>query len=214
MNRYPLSTAEIQKLASDIVESDSKLRELVTNRDELLGLALKHLEHSEAFQKEAEKLHKAHGTNTVGEVHPEAIKLGEPTILSPADMYSETPMSEEELAAYFNEAIIPKPKEMDFTGMSKEEVEDWEKQQDNSNDIYKLAARVKNLARVDGSAALTPVGEALCNTYTHVLKSFYDFADTIQDRNTKRKLYNLIRQNEGMPGNLISVGTGTKGKRT
>lgn len=125
-----------------------------------------------------------------------------------------TPMSPEELAQYFKEQPPKLQKEMDFVGMTKEQIEDWERKQDNSNDIYKIAARVKNLARVDGLASLTPTGEILCNTYTHVIKAFYDFADTLQDKNEKIRLYQLIQVNENMPGRLISANVGTKGKRS
>jgi len=127
----------------------------------------------------------------------------------------EGPMSEAELAAYFGEVLPKKQKKVKSVSkdMTLEEIEDWERQQDNSNDIYKLSARVKNLARVDGTASLTPTGEALCNVYTHVLKAFYDFAETIQDKSVKIRLINLIRNQEGMPGNLISSNVGTKGKR-
>ena len=95
-------------------------------------------------------------------------------------------------------------------GLSPNEMEEWELAQNNSDDIYKIAARVKNLARIDGSASLTPAGEALCNTYVHVLKSFYDFADSLKDKDVKDKLYDLIRNNENMPRNLISAMKKTK----
>lgn len=115
------------------------------------------------------------------------------------------PMSEEELAKHFNE---PPPKKKkagkDISAMSLEEIEEWEAKQDNSNDIYKISARVKNLAR-EGGANLTPVGEMLCNTVVHVLKDLYDFADKIQDKETKIKLIEKIRTHEGMPGNFVAA---------
>lgn len=88
--------------------------------------------------------------------------------------------------------------------------EEFEKQQNDSTDIYKVAARVKNLARsvpsVNGrsSADLTPAGDTLCNLYTHVLKSLYDFAETL-DKPTGEKLYNLLRQQEDMPARVIEL---------
>lgn len=102
-------------------------------------------------------------------------------------------------------------KEKDVLDMTPEEVKEWEKEQDNSDDIYKIVARVKNHAR-SKSATLTPVGDALCNTYTHVIKSFYDFANSLTDKNDKIRLIELIRKNETMPGDFIMAVTPTKPK--
>lgn len=139
------------------------------------------------------------------------------TKLNAAESDFGPPMSEEELAAYFNEPLPKKapkePVQKSLSKMSLEEIETWEKAQDNSTDIYKIAARVKNLARVDGQAALMPAGEMLCNQYTHVLKSFYDFANTIADPELKIRLCKLIQKHEDMPGKLIEAGVGTKGTR-
>jgi hypothetical protein len=94
--------------------------------------------------------------------------------------------------------------------MSLEEIEEWEAKQDNSNEIYKIAARVKNLAR-GGSLNLTPAGEALCNTFVHVAKELYDFAEKIEDKDLKIKLTELIRKHENMPATLIAaMGAGRK----
>lgn len=88
--------------------------------------------------------------------------------------------------------------------------EEFEKQQNDSTDIYKVAARVKNLARsvpsVNGrsSADLTPAGEALCNLYAHVLKSLYDFSETLESPK-KEELYDILRKHEEMPRTLISA---------
>lgn len=114
-------------------------------------------------------------------------------------------MTEEELAKHFGEKPPEHKQGTDFKKMKTlEEVEDWEKEQDNSHDIYKIAARVKNLARGSGGT-LTPQGEMLANTYVHVLKALYDFADTIPDRDTKTKLVEILRKNEGMPASLIEA---------
>jgi len=54
----------------------------------------------------------------------------------------------------------------------------------------------------------------LCNTFVHVLKSIYDFADSIEDKDTKIKLIEIMRRHENMPANLIAAaGAGVKGKR-
>jgi hypothetical protein len=97
--------------------------------------------------------------------------------------------------------------------MTLEEIQDWEKEQDNSTDIYKIAARIKNLARVDGRASLTPVGDSLCNVYTHIIKRLYDFADTLKSEDEKKCLYELVKKSEAMPGDLIRSQVGTRGKK-
>lgn len=124
-------------------------------------------------------------------------------------------MSEEDLARHFKEkpkkAKKEKPKQL--SEMSLDEIQSWEKAQENSNDIYKIKARVANLARGPG-VSLTPQGEMLCNTYVHVLKALYDFAENVQDKNIKVQLTDLIRKQEGMPGNLIAAaGVGVKMKK-
>lgn len=93
--------------------------------------------------------------------------------------------------AYFS----PKP----IVNMSSLELQNEE----NSTDIYRVAARVKNLARADGGA-LTPVGDILCNSYVHVLIALYDFAETI-DASKREELMSLIRANENMPANILSA---------
>lgn len=123
-----------------------------------------------------------------------------------------SPMTEEEVAAHFGEPPPEKKVVKSVNEMTLEEIESLEKGKDNSNDIYKISARVKNLAR-GTNVKLTPVGDALCNTYTHVLKSFYDFANTL-DSQTKNRFVNLIRSHEKMPGDVIaSANTGVKTKQ-
>lgn len=113
-------------------------------------------------------------------------------------------MDEEELARHFGERVARKKKTKPINKMTMEELEQWEEDQDNSNDIYKVAARVKNLAR-GGGGALTPHGEMMANTFVHVLMALYNFAETIEDRETKIKLIKLVRSNENMPANLIAA---------
>lgn len=92
----------------------------------------------------------------------------------------------------------------DFSQMTRDEVEAWEKAQDNSNDLYKVAARVKNLAR-DNGGSLTHVGDILCNSYVHVLLALYKFAENLQDEDTKNKLVALIRSHESLPRDIINA---------
>ena len=120
-------------------------------------------------------------------------------------------MSEEEIAKMFNQKPSKKKNvEVDlssktpFKDMTLDEIESWEAKQNNSNDLYKIKARVQNLA-VAAGGNLTPQGTMLCNTFVHVLKSLYDFAETILDKNLKIALIQKIRSNEGMPASLISA---------
>lgn len=115
-------------------------------------------------------------------------------------------MSEDELANYFNEATpanavdrMKKP----LSKMTLEEIDKWEAEHDNSTNIYKVSARVKNLARNEG-AALTPVGEILTNTYTHVLLALYKFADSLGAAD-KVRMYELVRSQEGFAGTVINA---------
>lgn len=128
-------------------------------------------------------------------------------------------MSETDLARHFGEPSKKKKKKQvdmskkdPFKNMSVEEIQEWEKKQDNSNDIYKIKARVANLARGSG-ASLTPVGEMLCNTFVHVAKDMYDFAESIDDASTKIGLIELIRKHENMPANLIAATTAGVNKK-
>lgn len=91
-----------------------------------------------------------------------------------------------------------------FKGMSIEQIEEWEQKQDNSNDIYKVKARVSNLAAATGGS-LTAVGEMMVNSFVHVVKDLYDFADTIQDKSLRIQLIERVKKHEGMPGALIDA---------
>src|SRR5581483_1815949 len=95
-----------------------------------------------------------------------------------------TPMSASELAEHFGQEV-PKEKPPEKHG------------------IYEINARVKNLARGSGGS-LTPVGDMLCNTYTHVLKDFYNFAETLPEPH-KTIMLALISRHEDMPLNVIAA---------
>lgn len=129
--------------------------------------------------------------------------MGEAQLNAVEASFSEE-MGEADIARHFDEQPKRKKKPKKVKNMTLEEINALEKAMDNSSDIYKVSARIKNLAR-GTDASLTSVGEALCNSYTHVAKSLYDFADTIQDRETKVKLIELIRKSEEMPGQFIAA---------
>lgn len=71
------------------------------------------------------------------------------------------------------------------------------------SDIYAIAARVKNLAR-SYDASLTPVGESLCNLYIHVLKEFYEYAETLPEP-YRTKLTELIQSKEGFCRDVVEL---------
>lgn len=129
-------------------------------------------------------------------------------------------LSESELERMFGEKKKPRLKKgvdleevNPFHNMTLEEINKWEAEQNNSNDIYKVKARVANLARSSGGS-LTPVGEMMVNTFVHVVMDLYAFADTIPDKEMRIKLIERVRKHEGMPGTLIDAATaGVRNKK-
>jgi hypothetical protein len=80
---------------------------------------------------------------------------------------------------------------------------------DDSNSVYAIAARVKNIAR-DWDASLTPMGEVLCNYYIIVLKDLYDFSENLKEPQ-KRVLRDILKSHEDMPRKIIELGKKKKG---
>lgn len=229
MNKYPLDSKAIQDIANDLCLHD---RAQADNIDKLvnflrqsmcyIGDEVRELDwyvDAERFLKnlytrkvgfENLRFDQKNG-HKIGEVSPydgsiltTTIDVVQETKLNKLEEGFGSPMTEEELAIHFGEPLPKKKVEKSVGKMTLEEIKSWEKAQDNSNDIYKISARVKNLAR-EGGAGLTPVGESLCNTYIHVMKAFYDFADKLEDKETKIKLTELIRSQEGMPSTFIAA---------
>lgn len=116
-------------------------------------------------------------------------------------------MDEAALAEFFREQT-PAPKgdrlKKPLNKMSIKEIEEWEEEQNSATDIYKISARVKNLARGESGRSLGNQQEMLCNSFCHVLKVFYDFADTLP-KDQRKKLVQLTMSQEGVPANLISA---------
>jgi len=72
-----------------------------------------------------------------------------------------------------------------------------------STDLYAIAARVKNLARMN-DASLSPIGDALCNLHIHMLKQFYDLAETFPEPH-RTKMFELIESKEGFCRDVINL---------
>lgn len=231
MNKYPLDQQGIQNIANDFLKHDLAQREIMNKLVGYLREAMAYVDDEEQewygeaeilvqtlykrkmdfdnFRFDQQNGHKQEEISPYpdGPQLPSGERLGaaQEQALNDVEEGFGPPMTTEELAAYFGESLPKKPKKVKAVHkMDLQEIQEWEKQQDNSTDIYKIAARVKNLAR-GGDATLTPVGESLCNVYVHVLKAFYDFADILDDKDTKIKLHELIRKQEGMPGNFIAA---------
>lgn len=242
MNKYPLDAKAIEDFSQDILQHNRAQLTLIGDLAELLRTAMECVDEEDADDNpwlddaddllrtlstrkvdyENHRFNQRNGYNIksnspyvapgtyIGNIDP--IKENE---LNHAEQEFGPPMTEEELAEHFGETPPRKKREKKkkFHKMSLQEIEDWEKAQDNSNDIYKVSARVKNLAR-GGGAVLTPAGDMLCNTFTHVVKALYDFAETIEDKNTKIKLIETIRKQEGMPASLVAASSaGVKVKK-
>lgn len=229
--KYPLDPQTFVENVHKIVEHDKAQTALVGKMGELLKEVLGSVEKPEEFGwyddtytivKELQTIRVYHENRRFNESNghfeaPGKLMAGRKTSGSISDMDPiEGEMSEDELAKIFKESREPAPrkvKEKPLEKMTLQEIEDWESKQDNSNDIYKIKARVANLARGPGMS-LTPQGEMLCNSFVHVLKALYDFTETMEDKDAKIRLISLIRNQEGMPGVLIAAaGAGVKASK-
>lgn len=206
MNKYPLDDEGIESITKDLLQSHLAQQKTIEKLSNQLSKAISYIENDEWYEETTTLIKNIHVRNidfaNLRFNQQNGYKTEE---ISPyLEGGHDTPMTEEELAKHFGEVLPKKKKVQDVSKMTLEEITEWESKQENSNDIYKVAARIKNLAR-DGKANLTPVGEMLCNTFVHVLKSFYDFAETISDKEIKIKLIELTRKQEAMPGNFIAA---------
>lgn len=96
-------------------------------------------------------------------------------------------MSDADIASHFGEPAPEPEKESLFP----------------EEDLYAIAARVKNAAREAVGFNLTPAGEALCNTHVHAIKELYEFSHTLNVEDRAR-MVDLIRKQETMAANFIS----------
>jgi hypothetical protein len=229
--KYPLDPTTFMETVNSLVINQQTQDAVVQKMAELLENAMDASDSEDEWYKETETLLKDlhalkmwHESRRFNEANTKAQlpKESGPTLNAlsgPPDSFDDSgsvEMSEAELEKHFNEKRDKKKtkeKEKSLSQMSLEEIESWEKTQENATDLYKIKARVANLAR-GGNMNLTPTGEILCNTYVHVLKAFYDFADKLEDKNVKTQLTILIRSQEGLPGTIIAAaGAGVKEKK-
>ena len=236
MNKYPLDTQAIEEISRDLV-LHQKAQELATSK--LIGLLLEGMsepgmddtewhEDAEKYLKELKIRKTDYETHRFNQKNGHNIKEKSPYAPTPEEAgYKLDPMqeaklnakeadfgeemSEDDLAAHFNVPPPKKKKGKSLSTMSLEEINEWEAKQNNSSDIYKVSARIKNLARSACGGNLTAQGDMLVNSFTHMIKAFYDFAETIEDKDVKIKLVELARKQEEVPGSLLSaLGVGVK----
>lgn len=219
MSKYPLDAQALSEMTRDIVQHNTAQELLIGKLSGLLSEAIADADEDADWIKEATEMSKSLSKRKLDfETHRFNQKNGygvgqrSPYQATPEELQEAEDlgpeMSEAEIAALFNAQPAPKPKkkkQKKLSKMSLEEIEAWEKAQDNSNDIYKVSARIKNLARMSVKANLTTQGDMVCNTFTHMIKNLYDFAETIQDKETKIRLMELVKKQEEMPANLISA---------
>lgn len=219
MNKFPLDERGVQNITSSLIKNHQAQEQLISKLTDFLYQsmaeidtdpedmewyegAVKLLEHMKKREIEFANLRfdqsNGHKADVLSPYEAE-VDCGEKDQDEEVKEWSEV-----ELAKHFGEPLAPEKKtKKNVAKMTLEEIESWEKAQDNSNDIYKVSARVKNLARTAGN--LTSQGEMLCNSFTHVVMAFYDFAGRLEDTDTKIKLIELTRSKEGMPADFIGA---------
>lgn len=232
VNKYPLDNQAIEDISRDVLAHHRAQNEMITK---LVGFLLEAMgdedmdwHDAQVFLKtmgirkneyENHRFNQKNGYNTKANspyaATPQEIGVQiapmEENRLNALEAESGPEMSEEDLAAHFNVPVPKRKSGKSLNKMSLEEINEWEAQQNNSSDIYKVQARIKNIARSASGGNLTAQGDMLVNSFTHVVKAFYDFAETIEDKDTKIKLIELTKKQEEIPGSLISaLGAGVK----
>jgi len=95
-------------------------------------------------------------------------------------------------------------KPCNFAGCPDDLREQEEEKEPLRIDLLSINSRVKNIAS-DWDAHLTPMGTALCNAYSIVLKDLYDFADNLPETH-RQELIDLLQSKENFPRYIIEVG--------
>lgn len=105
--------------------------------------------------------------------------------ISEDEIPSNGELTTKELAKHFKEPVVPMER--------------------GADEIYAIAARIKNACVLQVGSNLTPAGVMLCNTYTHTVKAFYDFAKTIKDPEDRERLNSFIKSQEGMAATFVGA---------
>lgn len=215
VNQYPLDDEGIGRVFNQLLEHNRAQSELVNRLADYLKQALTYVEEDcddDTWFEETEMLLKNIHKRKIDfdnfrfdQKNGHKLEDISPYAQGIEEGFGDT-MTEEELARHFGEPLPKKPKKSkSIDKMSLEEIEAWEAAQNGSNDIYKVAARMKNAARMAVQGNLTPQGEMVVNTFAHMVKAFYDFANVVSDKETQIRLTELIKKQEELPANLISA---------
>lgn len=92
----------------------------------------------------------------------------------------------------------------DLAALFGEEFKEEKAVQLAEDDLQRIASRVKNKARMAAQGNLTPVGDILCNSFSHVLNRLHKFANGLPE-NDQLILKVLLRAAEEMPGEVVSA---------
>jgi len=240
MSRYPLDNQGIEDIARDILLHHRSMNEVVDKLIGLLAEAMVDVDpdacewfgnaekivkdrNQRKIEFENHRFNQQNGHNT----HTNSPFPALPTEqIGPIDIKKEAElnaheaqefggeMSEAEVARMFSETAPrkeKKKKKLKLNKMSLQEIEDFEAAQDNSNDIYKVSARIKNAARMAVKANLTPQGDMIANTFTHVVKGIYDLAESVHDIELRVNLTKFARsQEEGAAGLISALSSGVR----
>jgi hypothetical protein len=235
MTKYPLDRKGIENIVRDIQQNDIYQKDTILQLSNLLLAAVPYMEDMEWNEKTEHILtqlnDRAKAFENLRFDQGNGYKLQETspyeqkgfeiettalTTPEPEQIPDTGEMTEDELARYFKEPKLKLKETLEkpVDKMTLDEIEAWEAKQDNSNEIYKVSARIKNLARLTVKGNLTAQGEMLANMFTHVIKAYYDFADTLIDKEVKIRLIELTKRQEDVPANLIAaLGAGVKTER-
>jgi hypothetical protein len=118
-------------------------------------------------------------------------------------------------------SLFPKPKQtpnylfvdgLPYDISTKQGAEDFERALDESNDIYKLVARIQKYV-AEENLALTNAGRGLCNTFALLLKELHTFADKIADDGLHKELKAILKKHEQTPKEILKWATPRKGSK-
>lgn len=210
--KYPLDKNILKETLQSIESHSQSQEEIINKLSQILTEAVKSTNDKDASWIIASKeffKNKKESENNIESFIVHKDSFAQDSLENEAEAWKE-----DELDRYFNKKESKTLRDMteeeiDCTPIPKleklvKEAEEEEEKSNNSTDIYKIKARVANLARGPGMH-LTPTGEILCNVFVHMLKELYDFTDTLKDEKIKESLYTIIRKQENVPNTIIAA---------